>query len=169
GSRRGQSHHRRLGKQLAQLRQLAILGTKIVSPLADAVRFVDGYLIYVPASQIGQKTGEHQALRRDIEQLVFSIAQALHTPGDFTDAKSGIKKRGRDAAGLKRIHLILHQRNQRRHHDGQSFSRQRRQLKTERLATTRRQQREHIAARQSTADDLLLQRPKRIKAEGLFE
>ena len=44
------------------------------------MRFVDGDQIHVPALQIRQKAGKHQTLRRDIEQLVFSIAQTPQRP-----------------------------------------------------------------------------------------
>ena len=57
----------------------------------------------------------------------------------------------------KRIHLVLHQRDERRDDDRQPRSRQRGQLEAERLAAAGRQQREDILARQRVADDLLLQ------------
>ena len=60
-------------------------------------------------------------------------------------------------------------RDQRRHDDRQPRPRQRRQLEAERLAAARRQQREHVLARQRVADDLLLQGPKGREAEVLLQ
>ena len=64
---RGQRHHRRFRKQFAQLHKLAIFRSKVMSPLADAMRFVNRDLIDLPGFQIRQKAGEHQTLRCDIQ------------------------------------------------------------------------------------------------------
>src|SRR5947209_7272278 len=66
GGSRGQRHQGSLRKQLAQLSKLPILGTKVMSPLADAMRFVNRDLIDVPVFQIRKKAGEHQTLWRNI-------------------------------------------------------------------------------------------------------
>ena len=87
---------------------------------------------------------------------------------DSSSLERRVQKRGRHAARLQRIDLILHQRNQRRNHDRESARAAGGQLKAERFAAAGRQQREDIAARQRVADDFLLQRPERVVAEMLF-
>ena len=58
-----------------------------MSPLTDAMRFVNRDLIDVPVFQIRQKSGEHQTLRRDIQQFVFTIPQAQYAPAGFIRGK----------------------------------------------------------------------------------
>ena len=92
------------------------------------------------------------------------------------------RKRGRDSpapsdelrnvaatpAGLQRVHLVFHQRDQRRNDHGQPGSDQRGQLEAERFAAAGRQHGEDILAGERVADDFLLQRTKRTEAEKLF-
>ena len=140
-----------------------------MSPLADAMRFVNRDQIELPLSQVSEKARQHCPLRRHIQEPILSMAQTQHSLRSFIRLQRGIKKRRRNPAGLKRINLILHQRDQRRHHYRQAVPRQRRQLKTEGLASARRQQCDNIPPRQSIANDLFLQRPKGIEAERLLE
>ena len=60
----------------AQVRELAIFGTEIVAPFADAMRLVNGDEPHVPALQIGQESRKHQPFRRDVEQTVFALMEA---------------------------------------------------------------------------------------------
>ena len=70
---------------------------------------------------------------------------------------------------LQRIHLVLHQRNQRRDNQGQPVEPQRRQLIAQRLAPARRHQNERIPARQHAANNLFLKRQEFIISKLLFE
>jgi len=60
--------------------------------------------------------------------------QAAQAVPRLAGRQRGIQKRGGNAAGLQRIHLVLHQRNQRRNHHRQAVARERGELETERLA-----------------------------------
>ena len=66
---------------------------------------------------------------------------------------------------LERIHLILHQRDQRRHHDADTVAQQGRNLVAQRLAAAGRHQHQCIAARHNVLDDGLLRAAKRGVAE----
>ena len=71
---------------IAQRSELAILGTKIVAPFADAMRFVDGDEIDRKGTQALDEAWVQQALGSDVEQTVLAIMQAAE-PGarlDFT-------------------------------------------------------------------------------------
>ena len=57
--RGGERHERNLRKQLAQLGNLPVLGTKIVAPLTDAMRLVHCDERHVPPLQVAEETGEH--------------------------------------------------------------------------------------------------------------
>ena len=87
----------------------------------------------------------------------------------FARRQRRVEERRRHAARLQRIHLVLHQRDQRRHHHRQPLPRHRRQLEAERFAAARRQQGKHVLARQRIADDLLLQRAEGREAEVLLQ
>ena len=81
----------------------------------------------------------------------------------------GIQVCRRDPARLQRVHLIFHQRDERRYHDGQPIAQQCRQLKTERLPAAGGHEHKHITPRERIVDDLLLQWPKLVVAEMSFE
>ena len=70
---------------------------------------------------------------------------------------------------LQLPHLVAHEGNQRRYDHGHAVTHQGGQLKAERLPAARRQQREHVLARQRVADDLLLERAKGPEAEVLLQ
>ena len=121
----GERHERDVGKMFSQFGNLAVFRTEIVAPFADAMRLVNGDEFHVPALQIGQKSGKHQPLRRDVEQTEFAIVQAAQAFAAFARRERRIQKRRRDAAGLQRVHLVFHQRNQRRNHDREAVARER--------------------------------------------
>ena len=128
GGRGGERHERNLREQLAELRELAIFGTKIVAPLADAVRLVDRYQVHAPALEIGEHPGEHEPLGRGVEQAKLAIVQAAQARARLVGGKRGVQERRRDPAGLQRVHLVLHQGNQRRDNNGQPVAGERREL-----------------------------------------
>ena len=117
-----QRHHRRLRKQIAHRGKLAVFRPKIMAPFADAMGLVNGEQIDVPLLQIGQKPGE---------QSEPAVVQPAEPPARLLRIKRRVQKRGRDAARLQRIHLVLHQGYERRDHYAKSGTRQRRHLETE--------------------------------------
>src|SRR5215475_11925300 len=95
--------------------------------------------------------------------------QSVPAPNRFLLIQRRIQVSGRDSAGLQSVHLIFHERDERRNHNGQAFAYQSRQLKTEGLATAGWHQHKHIAPGERIADDLTLQRPESVVPEMLFE
>src|SRR5258706_9186312 len=169
GGSGSQRHQRHGWINLTQLSQLPVLWPEIVSPFADAVRFVDGEELDVPRLQVGKKSREHQPLRRDVKQPEFAVVQPTQTSARFASVEGGIEEGRRDAAGLHGIDLIFHQGDQRRNDDGQSGPSERGQLKTKRLPAAGGQESEDVLARQRIANDLLLQRTKGSEAEILLQ
>ena len=79
-------------------------------------------------------------------------------------------KRGRaNTAPVQLVHLVLHQRNQRRHHDRRARQQERGQLEAERLAGTGRHHREHVVPVQHGAHEILLAGAKRRVTEIAVE
>jgi hypothetical protein len=109
----GERHEWDVGKMFSQVGELAVFGTEIVAPFADAMRLVNRDEFDVPALQVGQKSRKHEAFGRDVEQAEFAVVQTAQTFSGFVRVERGIQKRRRDAAGLQRVHLVFHQRNQR--------------------------------------------------------
>jgi hypothetical protein len=65
--------------------------------------------------------------------------------------------------------LILHERDQRRHHDADAVAHERRDLVAERLAAARGHQHQRVAAVQRRRDDVPLLAAKRRIAEDLAQ
>ena len=74
---------------------------------------------------------------------------------------------GSDA--LQRLHLVLHQRDERGDDQRQVRPHQRGQLVAERLARAGRHDHEHVAVRQRRADRVLLPGPEALEAEQLVQ
>ena len=52
GRRGGERHERHVGKMFSQFGNLAVFGTEIVAPFADAMRLVNGDELHVPFLQV---------------------------------------------------------------------------------------------------------------------
>jgi len=138
-------------------------------PFADAVRLVNGQQVHPPSLQVSEASRQHQPLRGNVEQPELSVMQPAQPRPRFPRRQRRVQEGRRHAAGLQGVHLVLHQRDQRRYHHRQPGPRHGRQLKAKRLAAAGRQQREHVLARQHIADDLLLERAEGSEAEVLLQ
>src|SRR3712207_2067246 len=67
----------------------------------------------------------------------------------------------------QRVHLILHQRDERRDDDRHAPAHQRRKLKAERLAAARRHDDDRVVAAEDGLDDLALPLAEALEAEEL--
>src|SRR6185436_2540101 len=74
-----------------------------------------------------------------------------------------------DTGCLKSVDLIFHQRDQGRHDDRKSGTRERGQLEAQRLAAASGKDREDVLPRQRVQDDILLQRTKRSEPEEFLQ
>ena len=118
------------GKIVAQPSELAVLGTEIVSPLADAVRLVDG-------DEPDAGLREHAAAAAGSPRRPGARARRT-AAGSDPRARSRAPRRARrgssvlfkyaagDAVDAQAVDLILHQRDQRRHHDASRDAHRRR-------------------------------------------
>ena len=142
----GERDARHFRPALVQQVEFAVFGPEIVAPLRDAVRLVDGEQRDVAAPEQGQETLGEQALGRDVEQVQVAGQQPrLHRRRGFAGER-GVEVGRAHAQLLQRFHLVLHQRDQRRHHDAGALAQQRRHLVTQRLAGTGGHQHQAVAA-----------------------
>ncbi len=169
GRSRGQGHDGDVGQNFPQPDQLAIFRPEIVAPLADAMRFVDRDLRDLPFFYLLDKRLEHEPLRRDVEKTKFTVVQSPQARPRLRPVERGVQKRCRDPARLKRVDLILHERDERGNHNRQAVAQESGQLKTKRLSAARRHECKNIASGERVAHDLLLERPEGRVAEVLLE
>jgi hypothetical protein len=106
---------------------------------------------------------------RQIEQLEPPLLEILNHAALLKPGQARVKRRRSDLPLPHGGDLILHQGNERRNHQGQSWQESRRQLIAERLAQPSRHDRHRIAPSQHGANDFLLTRPKLRKAEPFAE
>ena len=139
------------GQQLPQPPELPVLGPEIVSPLADAVRFVHRD----EADAAGREQVEEavaaladQPLGRDVEQAIASLAQAGDDVRLLVRRERAVVERRRHAVADERVDLVLHQRDERRDDDRETRPHERRRLEAQRLAAAGRQHDDRIAARE---------------------
>ena len=98
-----------------------------------------------------RKSVRQQPFRRDIQQLQLAAHQLPRHLARLFGIQAGIEESGRHAELLERIHLVLHQRDQRRHHDADALPQQGRNLVAQRLAAAGGHQHQRIAARRRHA------------------
>jgi hypothetical protein len=116
-----------------------------------------------------QAAGREQALRRDVQQIERGIANRVFGLGSLVGRQSRIQRRRAHPRLAKRVHLVLHQRDQWRHDDRETRAQQRRDLITKRLAAAGRHQHQSIAAAGHVFDDLELLAAEAVEAENLAQ
>jgi hypothetical protein len=152
------------GQHRPQPCELAVLGAKVVAPLADAVRFVDRHERHGAAAQQLQKpiaALSDEPLRRHVQQPQAPVSQLGQHARLFVSGERTVVARRRDAIADQRIDLILHQRDERGHDDGEAIADEGGRLEAERLAAAGRQHDDRITVRQNRVHRLALQRTER--------
>ena len=174
GSRRrgGRRHaeHRRLAERLECPSDEEVVGSEVVTPHADAVHLVDH-------DEADADRAELLDERRIAEPLGGRVQQSGSPGDDVIESASGLVclERGVDERrccsdlGRELIDLILHQRDQRRENERRLGAQHRGELVGERLAGSRRHQRERVAAVDGSAHDLFLAGSEVREAEELVQ
>ena len=170
----GEGHDRHLAepavKAGTELAEHAVLGPKVVAPLADAVGLVDGEAGDVELGQQGAAGGGHQPLGGEVQQAVLTRQGVLLAAVELFAVEGGIEEGRRDAVGLQQVYLVLHQGDERGDHDGRAARLgEGGQLVAEALAPAGGEDHEHVAAREGVVDDRPLHRAKRLVPEVLLE
>ena len=129
------------------------------------MRLVDGDERDVDVGEPLQKIAAQQPLGTDVEQVEFMGVQPRQHPAGRIGVQRGIVERRGHAVRLQGIHLVLHQRNQRRDDDADAGPVQRGDLVAERLAAAGRHQHEGVPSGDQFLDDRLLVRAESGIAE----
>jgi len=187
---RGEAGHRRHRRLLA-LRQGAdeapgveVVRAEVVAPLGQAVGLVEDPTADLAAGEHRGDAAVAQLLRRDVQHGHVAETHPLHDIAALRRRQHAVDGRRGGRAGLLRqvVHLVLHQRLQRRDDHGQRPAAhvpdQRRELEAQGLAATGGQQCQQRLLADAVADDGPLQavaigrrrlRPERVEAEPALQ
>ena len=161
------------GQQLAQPRRAGGTRDGSHAPLADAVRFVDRDEADAAAARAGR--GSCRRRRRPAVPATHTAAgTGLREDRATTDAfvsevEGAVVERRGNAVADERIHLVLHQRDQRRHDHREAGLDDGGRLEAQRLAPAGRQHDDRVATRQDRFHRLALQRAERGITPVAFE
>jgi len=169
GGRCGEGGDRGAAERLDRTSQAEIVRPEIMTPLRQAMRLVDGETGHPLASKEIQKAGGPETLGGDIEQSAVARADHRKRFPPFLLVLEAVKNRDRKPFRLQHIDLILHQRDQGRHHDRQALREERGQLVAERLPPSGRQDGQDIPPVHHIPDDLLLRTAKVAETEKTFQ
>ena len=145
-----------------QHRQAQVVGPEVVTPLGHAVRLIDGEQRHRAAVEQPQGGLGPQPLRRQVEQVELAVQEGVLDPAALVGILRGVEEAGPHAEHGQRVHLVLHERDQRRDDHAGALAHQRGDLVAQRLAAAGRHQRDRVAAGADMLDDLLL-----LAAEGV--
>ena len=169
GRRGRRQRDQRRGSDLVDDRAYAaILRPEVVSPLRNAVRLVDRIERNSDFAQEIDIILLRKRLGGEIEQLGLALE---HVALDFRYGsliQRRVQKMGHavlHAESPHRIHLVFHQRDQRRNDDRHPVHHQRGQLIAQRFAASRRHQHERILSVQHVPDNRLLISLETVEAE----
>ena len=115
------------------------------------------------------RAGIGEALRRGIEEAHAPVAHRIDHAAVLVRIVGGVEAAGLDAEMAQGRHLVAHERDERRDHEGEPLAGERRQLVAERLAGAGRHDGEHVLAGQHRAHDLLLSFAEGGEAEDVVE
>src|SRR6266404_2112094 len=142
-----------VGKNLAQATKLAVLRAEFMAPLGNAMGFVDGEKGNGEALQPVHRVAKGDALRRQIEKLVFAGGGLLEDVGALVREGGGIQAGGGNAHLEELRDLVLHQGDERGDHDGGAGVEHGGKLVAERFASAGRHDDAGVAACGEAADD----------------
>ena len=146
-----------------------VVGPEVVAPLADAVGLIDSHERRTGALQGGTEAGGPEALRGDVDETVEAPGEVVETGCLLVPGDRRVHERRRDAGGLEGVHLVLHERDQRRDDQGDPAQDERRHLVADALARAGRHDRHGVPAGQQRIDGLALARPEGGVAEDVAE
>jgi hypothetical protein len=167
--RRRQRDARHAGEAFRQHRELQVLGPEVVAPLRHAVGLVDGDERQGHAGQQVEGAVEHQTLRRQVQQVEPAGPQPGLDLARLVGPQRRVQEGGAHAGLTQRRHLVLHERDERRHHEPRAGPHQRRHLVAQRLAAAGGHEDHGIAAGDEMRHHLVLGRAEGLVAEDRAE
>ena len=150
----GQGNARHVRKAIGQYAEFPVFRTEVVSPLADAMRFVNGEQADFHRRDPVEKARAEQAFRCDVQQFQRAGTRGARHGACLLGVLGRIEEGRGDAKFGQCGNLVLHQCDQRADDDGQSAAHQRGNLEAQGLAATGRHQHQRMLSFGNVADDV---------------
>ena len=161
--------HRRPTAGLDRRRQKSIVGTEIVSPRGDAVRFVDDHSAHLQLGQPVHEARTSKSLRREEEQAVIAGDGATEPFNLLGSLDRRVDERCSYAALGEAVDLVFHQRDERRDDHGQAAPDDSRHPVADALPGSGGRDGEHVSSGQHRFHDFGLAGPEIVEAEDLAQ
>jgi hypothetical protein len=163
----GQRQPRNAGAGIQKRAKKPVIGTEIVAPFADAMRFVD-------CDQRKRDIGDQPPERTRRRPLGSNVKEVENTRAEALDGLLAVavrrgQRRRSNAARSGRPDLVVHQCDQRRDDESGSFPGERRKLIAKRFTRTGRHHRQAMLAPHHPGDDLLLSASEGAEAEHALQ
>ena len=165
GGRGREGDARHVGPALGELGEREVVGAEVVAPLRDAVRLVDREQGDAAALEEPLRGLGVEPLGRDVEQVELAGEVGALDPRPFGRLLAGVQVGGAHAVAHEGVDLVVHERDERRHHHARALAQQRRDLVAEALAAAGRHEHDRVAAARDLRDDLGLLAAERVVAE----
>ena len=166
---RGKGDHGSGGEQFPEPGQFPVLGPEVVAPFRDAVRLVDCDQPDRGGGKGIKKPGLHAFLRRDKQDMKPARIHLRLDPGALPVVERAVEGGSRDPPGIEVVHLVFHERDERRDDHGEAAEVQGRQLVAERLPAPGGHDRERVVTLKDRCDDRFLVRQECGIAPVFFE
>ncbi|EKY03405.1 hypothetical protein HMPREF9120_02718 [Neisseria sp. oral taxon 020 str. F0370] len=154
-----------IGEAFGQKAEAAVFGAEVVSPLADAVGFVDGEQADGCVVEKTQETLGNKAFGRHIKQFQTALGDVFGNLPHVVGRRAAVYRRAVHARRAQVGDLVVHQRNQRRHNNGDTLAHQRGNLVAQRFAAARGHQHQQALPARERVDDFGLAAAKGRIAE----
>ena len=146
-----------------------VFRAEVVPPLGDAVRFIDGHHRDFELLEPLDEVFIHEPLGGDVEQLQRAVPHVVKDLHGLRCTQRGIEPGGGDATSLQRLHLILHQSDERRDDERDAVHEQRRKLVAEGFTRTGGKKGQRTPPGEQRLHHLLLAGAESRMAEVLFQ
>ncbi len=161
------------GNRSREIAERQVVGTEVVAPLRHAVRLVDRDDAEPAARQQGDEAArplpQGQPLGSDVEQIEVAGEVRPLDAGSLGGSLRRVEVCGAHAVGDERVDLVVHERDERAHHETGAFADERGHLVADALAAAGRHQHDGVAAGDDVVDDRLLLVAERVEPVDLAE
>ncbi len=161
-----QGETRHPGIALGEHGELQVFGPKVMAPLADAMGLVDGEESDLHAIEELQEGRQDEPFRSDVDEIEPVRPQIGAHAHPLFVGEAGVERGGADADLAQILHLVAHQRDQRRDDDPDALPAEGGNLIAQGLAAAGRHQDNGVPAGDDMRDDLRLMAAEFLVAEG---
>ena len=156
-------------KKIDDLAKLQVVRAEIMTPLRDAVRFVDCEKAQFRPLKRLAKAFRAETFRGDVQKFEASAVEFFHDGAPFVGGRRRVERRRADSVLLRRVDLVFHQREKGTHHNAHPVHKERRKLVAKRFAPAGGHDGENVATFKDRADDRFLMRTKTAITENVGE